>query len=38
VDGGLLSRETAVKSIADVYDVDNVAAELSRIANTKAKQ
>jgi hypothetical protein len=30
-DGGLLSRETAVKSISDVYDIDDVAAELARI-------
>jgi hypothetical protein len=29
---GLMSRETAVKSISDVYDVDDVAAELARIA------
>jgi hypothetical protein len=36
VDGGLLSRETAVKSISDVYDIDDLGAELSRIANMKA--
>ena len=29
---GLISRETAVKSIADVYGVDDVKAELERIA------
>jgi hypothetical protein len=34
-DGGLLSRETATKSISDVYDIDDVAAELSRIAREK---
>jgi hypothetical protein len=36
VGGGLLSRETAVKSIADVYDIDDLAAELSRIAKANA--
>jgi hypothetical protein len=30
--GGLISRETAVKSIADVYGIDDVKAELARIA------
>ena len=29
--GGLLSRETAVKSLADSYDIEDVAAELARI-------
>lgn len=29
---GLLSRDTAVKSIADVYDIEDVSAELARIA------
>jgi hypothetical protein len=29
---GQISRETAVKSIADVYDIEDVAAELVRIA------
>jgi len=28
----LLSRDTAVKSIADVYDIEDVSAELARIA------
>ena len=31
--GGLLSRETAVKTLSDVYDIDDVQAELSRIAH-----
>ncbi len=31
----LLSTETAVKSIADVYDIPNVAAELRRIERTE---
>jgi hypothetical protein len=34
--GGLLSQETAVKSLADVYGIDDVAAELSRIAREQA--
>jgi hypothetical protein len=29
---GLISRETAVKSIADTYDIEDVPAELSRIS------
>ncbi len=32
VRSGQLSRETAVKAIADTYDIDNVPAELARIA------
>jgi hypothetical protein len=32
VSGGELSRETAVKSLADTYDVEDIAAELARIA------
>jgi hypothetical protein len=31
-EGGLLSRETAVKSLADEYGIDDVAAEMARIA------
>ena len=31
VQAKLLSRETAVKSIADIYPIDDVPAELSRI-------
>jgi hypothetical protein len=30
--GGLISRETAVKSLADSYDIEDVPAELARIA------
>lgn len=33
---GQLSRETAVKSIADVYDIEDVAAELALIARERA--
>jgi hypothetical protein len=29
---GQISRETAVKSIADTYDIDNVTDEIARIA------
>ena len=29
---GQISRETAVKSIADTYDIEDVPAELARIA------
>jgi hypothetical protein len=29
---GQISTETALKSIADIYDIDDVAAELARIA------
>ena len=32
---GQISRETAVKSIADTYDIDDVAAEISRIDSEK---
>ena len=32
---GQLSRETAVKSLADTYDIDDVGAELARIANDR---
>lgn len=32
VEGGQLSRETAIKTIADVYDIEDVHAELARIA------
>jgi hypothetical protein len=35
-EGGLLSRETAVKSVADVYDIEDVAAELTRIKREQA--
>lgn len=35
-ESGLLSHETAVKSIADVYDVEDVAAELARIKREQA--
>jgi hypothetical protein len=35
VAGGELSRETAVKSLADTYDIDDVAAELGRIRSAK---
>ena len=38
---GQISRETAVKSIADTYDIEDVAAELARIAadrDTNGKQ
>ena len=31
VSAGLLSRETAIKSIADIYPVDDIASELKRI-------
>ena len=34
-EAGQISRETAVKSIADSYDIDDVAAELARIASEK---
>ena len=30
---GLLSTETAVKSLADIYDVEDIPAELTRIGN-----
>jgi len=33
---GLLSRQTATASIADVYDIEDVAAEISRIAQVTA--
>ena len=36
IESGQLSRETAVKSIADVYDVEDVAAELAQIAKERA--
>ena len=29
---GLISRESAVKSIADTYDIEDVPAELARIS------
>jgi len=32
VSGGELSRETAVKAIADTYDIEDITAELTRIA------
>jgi len=32
VAAGLISREAAVKSIADTYDIDDAPAELTRIA------
>ena len=35
-EAGQISRETAVKSIADVYDIEDVAAELARIAREQA--
>lgn len=35
-EAGQLSRETAVKSIADVYDIEDVAAELALIAKERA--
>jgi hypothetical protein len=34
-EAGQISRETAVKSIADSYDIDDVAAELARIDSEK---
>jgi hypothetical protein len=34
---GLISRATAVKAIADTYDIDNVAAELEQIASERLK-
>jgi hypothetical protein len=34
--GGLLSRDTAVKAIADAYDIEDVSAELARIARERA--
>lgn len=36
IGGGMLSVETAVKSIADTYDIDDVAAELARIRTENA--
>jgi len=36
VDAGQISRETALKSIADVYDIEDVHAELARIGATHA--
>jgi hypothetical protein len=38
VQGGLLSRETAVKSISDVYDIDDLPAELARIDAEQATE
>ena len=35
-EAGQISRETAVKSIADVYDIEDVPAELARIARERA--
>jgi hypothetical protein len=35
-DAGQISRETAVMSIADVYDIEDVAAELARIKRDQA--
>lgn len=35
-DAGQISRETAVKSIADVYEINDVPAELARIAMDQA--
>ena len=32
---GQISRETAVKSIADIYDIEDVPAELARISNSR---
>ena len=32
---GQISRETAVKSIADTYDIEDVPAELARISNSR---
>ena len=32
---GQISRETAVKSIADTYDVEDVSAELNRISTDR---
>jgi hypothetical protein len=36
-DKGLLSRATAISSIADIYKVDDVADELSRIGAMTAR-
>jgi hypothetical protein len=36
IEAGQLSRETAIKSIADVYDIADVPAELARIAAERA--
>ena len=36
-EAGQISRETAVKSIADTYDIDDVAAELARIDSEKTE-
>ena len=36
--GGLLSRETAVKSLADSYDIEDVAAELARIGRAAGEK
>jgi hypothetical protein len=36
-DAGQISRETAVKSIADVYGIDDVTAELDRIENDQSE-
>lgn len=37
-DSGHISRETAVKSIANTYDIEDVAAELARIAKDQADE
>ena len=37
VDAGILSRETATASVAATYDVDNLGAELARIADAGAR-
>jgi hypothetical protein len=31
LDAGLISRESAVKAIADTYDIEDVSAELGRV-------
>jgi hypothetical protein len=36
-EAGQISRETAVKSIADTYDIDDVSAEIARINSEKAE-
>ena len=33
ISNGQISRATAVKSIADTYDIDNVSSELAQIAS-----
>jgi len=32
---GQISRETAVKSIADTYDIEDISAELNRIGTDR---